>query len=436
MARVLQAYQFALNPTPRQQGSLASHAGAARFSYNWGLELVTTRLDQRKAGEDVQVPWTLAELRWEWNRAKHHVAPWWAENSKEAYSSGLDALARALKNWSDSRGGRRQGRPVGFPRRKNKRRARVACRFTTGAIRVLPDRKHIQLPRIGVVKTHESTRKLARRLEQGTARILAATISRRADRWFVSFTVEVQRAIPSSNGKRAVVGVDLGVRQLAVLSTGTVIPNPHALEGSLRRLRRLNRKLARRTPGSRRRHQTRRRLARVHARAANIRRDTLHKLTTSLATQHGTVVVEDLHVAGLLCNRRLAYAIADTGMAELRRQLAYKTIWYGCRLVVADRFYPSSKMCSACGWVKAKLTLAERTFCCEACGLVMDRDLNAARNLAKLVESVAQSGWETQTARGADRKSQPAGQVAMKREAGTGSFPGKTGTVQPQGRTA
>ena len=154
------------------------------------------------------MPWTLPELRREWNRAKHQVAPWWAENSKEAYNSGLDALARALKNWSYSRSGLRKGRSVGFPRRKKKRRARVACRFTTGAIRVLSDRKHVQLPRIGVVKTHESTRKLARRLEQGTARILVATISRQADRWYVSFTVEVERHIRGSNGKSTVVGVD------------------------------------------------------------------------------------------------------------------------------------------------------------------------------------------------------------------------------------
>ena len=397
MATVLQAYQFALDPTPRQQGSLASHTGAARFAYNWGLELVTSRLDQRRAGQDVQVPWTLPALRWEWNRAKQEVAPWWAENSKEAYNSGLDALARALRNWSDSRHGRRKGRPMGFPRRKKKCHGRVGCRFTTGQIKVLPDRKHVQLPRIGVLKTHESTRKLARRLEHGSARILAATISRRADRWFVSLTVEVQRAIPASNGQPSIVGVDMGIRHLAVLSTGAVIPNPRALEGSLRKLRRLNRELARRTPGSRRRRRTRRRLARVHARAANLRRDALHKLTTSLATQHGTVVIEQLNVAGLLRNRRLARAIADTGMAELRRLLGYKATWYGTRLVVADRFYPSSKTCSGCGWVKAKLTLAERTFTCEACGLRMDRDLNAARNLARLVQSVAQSGWETPT---------------------------------------
>jgi putative transposase len=435
MATVLQAYQFALDPTPRQQGSLASHSGAALFAYNWGLELVTTRLDMRKAGEDVQVPWTLAELRREWNRAKQQIAPWWTENSKEAYNSGLDALARALKNWSDSRSGRRSGRPVGFPRRKKKRCARVGCRFTTGTIRVLADRRHVQLPRIGVVKSHESTRKLARRLEQGTARILAATISRTADRWFVSFTCEVQRHVPATNGRQTVVGVDIGVRHLAVLSTGQTIPNPRALEHSLQRLGRLNRRLARHAPQSKRRNQTRRRLARVHARVARIRRDAVHKLTTSLATQHGTVVVEDLHVAGMVRNRRLARAISDTGMAELRRQLAYKSTWYGCRLVVADPFFPSSKTCSGCGWVKAKLTLAERSFRCEACGLVVDRDLNAARNLARLVQSVAQSGWETRNARGADQKPQLAGQVATKREAGTRFCPGETGTVQPQGWT-
>jgi putative transposase len=436
MATVLQAYQFALDATPRTRRSLASHTGASLFAYNWGLGLVTTRLAQRQAGQEVRVPWTLPELRREWNRAKQQVAPWWQQNSKEAYNSGLDALARALRNWSESRNGQRKGRPVGFPRRKKKRRARVACRFTTGAIRVLPDRKHVQLPRIGVVKTYESTRKLARRLEQGTARILTATISRRADRWFVSFTVEVQRTIPAGNGKSSVVGVDVGIGHLAVLSTGATIPNPRVLEHSLRKLRRLNRELARRKPGSRRSTRTWRRLARVHARAANLRRDALHQLTTSLATQHGTVVVEDLHVAGMVRNRRLARAIADTGMAELRRLLGYKTRWYGCRLVVADRFFPSSKMCSGCGWVKAKLPLAKRTFCCESCGLRMDRDLNAARNLAKLVESVAQGGWETRNARGVDVRPGLAGLTATKREAGTEHRSGKTGIVQPQGWTA
>jgi putative transposase len=425
MATVIQAYRFALDLTPRQQRSLASHTGAARFTYNWGLQLVKTRLDQRQTDPGVMVPWTLYELQREWSRTRHQVAPWWPENSKEAYKSGLDGLARALKNWSGSRTGRRKGRPMGFPRPKKKGRARDACRFTTGPLKVLPDRKHVQLPRIGVLKTHESTRKLARRLEQGTARIVAATISRQADRWFVSFTVEVQRHTPDSNNKRTVVGVDAGIRHLAVLSTGVAIANPRALEHQLCKLRRLNRQLARCTPGSKRRKQTRWQLARVHARAANVRQDALHKLTTTLATEHGTIVVEHLNVAGMVRNRRLARFLSDAGMAELRRQCAYKTAWYGSRLVVADRFYPSSKTCSACGWVKAKLTLAERTFSCETCRLRVDRDLNAAHNLAKLAQHVAQSGWETQNARGADQKTQPGGQAAMKREPSSpGSHPG------------
>ena len=148
MPAVTQAYRFALDPTPSQQRTLASHAGAARFADNWGLHLVQERLEQRRLHSTAQVPWTLPDLRREWNQAKRQVAPWWAENSKEAYSSGLDGLARALTNWSDSRIGRRKGRQVGFPRFKKKGRARDACRFTTGAIKVLADRKHVQLPRI------------------------------------------------------------------------------------------------------------------------------------------------------------------------------------------------------------------------------------------------------------------------------------------------
>jgi len=153
MATVTQAYQFALDPTPRQRRALASHCGAARVAYNWGLQLVEARLQQRRAGKNVDLPWTLFQLQWEWNRAKQQVAPWWAENSKEAYKSGLDGLARALKNWTDSRAGRLKGRPVRFPHKKRKGRSRDACRFTTGAIKVLDDRTHIQLPRIGILKT-------------------------------------------------------------------------------------------------------------------------------------------------------------------------------------------------------------------------------------------------------------------------------------------
>ncbi len=403
---VHQAYRFALDPTPRQQGALASHTGAARFAHNWGLGLVKQRLDARAAGQDVEVPWTLAALRREWNRAKHEVAPWWPANSKEAYSSGLHALAWGLKSWADAKAGRRAGATTGFPRPKRKGRSRDACRFTTGAIRVEADRHHVTLPRLGRIRTHESTRKLARRLERGTARILAATISRQAGRWFCSFTCQVQRADRRPRRPDATVGVDVGVRRLAVLSGGEQVANPRPLAQALRRLRRRSRQLARRhgpqAPDGMRRtpsagwRSAHRELARLHARVANLRGEALHQLTTRLAAEYGTVVVERLNVAGMVRNRRLARAIADSGMGQVRRLLAYKCRWRGGRLVEADLFFPSSKTCSGCGMVKAKLSLADRVFRCQACGLELDRDENAARNLAALVETVvAGSGSET-----------------------------------------
>jgi putative transposase len=399
---VHQAYRFALDPTPRQQGALASHVGAARFAYNWGLELVKRRLDERATGQDVEVPWTLPALRREWNRSKAAVAPWWVDNSKEAYSSGLDALARGLRNWTDSRKGRRAGGRVGFPRRKRKGRGRQACRFSTGTIRVEADRHHVTLPRLGHLKTHESTSKLARRLEQGTARILAATISQQGGRWFVSFTCQVQRGQRRPRQPAARIGVDVGVRHLAVLSNGKQVANPRPLAGALRRMRRTSRQLARqrgpRAPDGTLRspsvswRKTQHRLARHHARVANLRAEALHQLTSGLAAEYGMVVVERLNVAGMVRNGRLAGAIADSGMGQVRRLLSYKCQWAGGRLVEAGTFFASSKTCSGCGMVKAKLSLAERTFRCQACGLVIDRDVNAARNLAALV---AGSGPET-----------------------------------------
>jgi putative transposase len=447
-ATVHQAYRFALDPTPRQQAALASHVGGARFAFNWGLALVKERLDARAAGQQVAVPWTLSALRREWNRAKDQVAPWWMENSKEAYSSGLDALGRGLRNWAESKAGRRAGATVGFPRFRNKGRGRQACRFTTGTIRVSPDRHHVQLPRLGRIKTHESTRKLARHLERGSGRILAATITRTADRWYVAFTCQLTRHLPTSNRQRSRVGVDVGIRHLAVLSTGELVDNPRPLERVQRTRRRLQRRwsrqqrarkaAARARPG-RRQEQTRRRIARVEARAANLRRDALHQLTSRLAREHGTVVVERLNVAGMVRNRRLARAIADSGMGQIRRLLAYKTAWAGARLVEADRFYPSSKTCSRCGVAKAKLPLSQRVFSCEVCGLELDRDRNAARNLARLaehVEDVAGSGPETRNARGADVRPGLAGLTAAKREAGTRGHLGETGTVGAQAPAA
>src|SRR5215472_15721870 len=209
----------------------------------------------------------------------------------------------------------------------------------------------------------------------------------------------------------AVIGVDLGIRNLAVLSSGERVANPRHLNTAQRKLRSASRTASRRRGPDRRSgqraslrwHRARVRLARLHARVAHLRRDGVHKLTTRLAATYGTVVVEDLNVSGMLANHRLARHIADVSFAEIRRQLSYKTTWKGGRLIAADRWFPSSKTCSACQVVKPKLPLAIHTFTCEHCGLVADRDLNAALNLKHYV---AQSGWETENGRGADRKTE------------------------------
>jgi len=221
-------------------------------------------------------------------------------------------------------------------------------------------------------------------------------VSFRHGRWFVSFSVRITRDGPPPVHPGMVVGVDLGVKSLAVLSTGEVIANPKHLEAAQRRLRRLGRQATRRHGPDRRTrqqpsnrwHRTQTRIAQLHTAVANARRDGLHNLSTRLMRTFGTIVIEDLHVAGMLCNRRLARHIAGVGMAEFRRQIQYKAGWAGVRVHVADRWFPSSKTCSGCGAVKAKLRLSERTYTCDCCGLVIDRDLNAARNLAALVSEV------------------------------------------------
>ncbi|AGZ44247.1 transposase, IS891/IS1136/IS1341 [Actinoplanes friuliensis DSM 7358] len=393
-------------------------------------------MDQRTAESSYGVPgelltpplsWSLAGLRKAWNQAKPQVAPWWPEVSKEAFNTGLDALARGLKNWAGSRTGTRAGRPVGFPRFKSRRRTTPSVRFTTGSIRVEPDRMHVVLPRLGRLKLHESARKLARRLDLGTARIMSATVRRDRGRWHVSFTVEVERAEHIPARPASVVGVDVGIKTLAVLSTGELIDNPRHLVAAQQRMRSLARALSRKTGPDRRTgrrpskrwEQAAARLGGAHTRVSNLRRDGLHKLTTRLTREHHTIVVEDLNVTGMLRNRRLARHIADAGFAEIRRQLAYKTGWNGGRLLIADRWYASSKTCSACGTVKAKLALSEREYHCQACGLIIDRDRNAALNLAALAAQFDTAGSGPVAGRGADQKPRTRGQVATKRQPGT-----------------
>ena len=375
---VLQAFRYELDPNTGQSRALASHAGAARFAYNWGLDLCRACLD---AKESLPGEMILHRL---WNRWKGDNAPWWAEVSKCAPQEALRDLDRAFRNFWRGWKGRK---PVGFPRFRKKGRD---DRFRlTGAVQVLP--RAVVLPRLGSIRTKEATAKFC-------GRILSATVKREADRWYVSLAVERERPDPAPV-QGPVVGVDLGLDCFAALSDGTRVRAPKPLARNLRRLRHRSRAHSRKRRGSANRRKSALVLARLHRRIRNQRLDFLHKLTTDMARTKSVIVVEDLAVAGMVRNRRLARSIADAGWSEFRRMLAYKTIWYGSRLVVGPRFHPSSKTCSACGSVKPGLPLAERVFHCEICGLVLDRDLNAALNLARLV---AGSSPETQNACGAD----------------------------------
>lgn len=439
---VVQAYQFALDPTAAQLDVLFSHAGGRNFAYNTMLAAVKANLDQRKAertygldgdGLTPSLGWSMPSLRREWNRRKHTLAvredgtPWWDQNSKEAYSSACQALAAALANWDASRKGTRKGPRMGFPRFKSKRRAAKKFTFTTGTIRVEADRKHVTLPRLGRIKTHESTRKLARRIEAGSARITRATVRLERGRWLVSFTCFVRREVTRPAHVRQgvpVVGVDVGVKDLIVLASpdGREIERlaaPKELRQAQRAVRALQRKAARQhgpwDAAAKRKQEpsagwgrTQREIARAHARVANLRTDRLHKLTTRLTQTHRVLGVETLAVKNMMAKggsrkRGLNRSIADASLGSLLRMLDYKATWYGSSIVKAARWHPSSKTCSGCGSVKTKLALSERTYTCTDCGLVIDRDTNAAVNIARLAlrGTDPSAGFDTG---GADRK--------------------------------
>lgn len=372
---------------------MASHAGAARFAYNAGLAHVKEALDSGEPPE-----WShYGLLRW-WNANKDALAVnrdtgvvWWSQNSKESYSMGLRDLAQGFSNWSKSRKGQRKGKRVGFPRFKSKNTTMRFAYSTGFTAPKASDPYGLKLPRIGRVHCMEN----AYRLVNG-ARFIRITVSRRAGCWYASLTVE-REPVAKPAPKGGVVGVDLGVKNLATLSDGTVIPNPRALGASLKTLRKAQQALSRKVKGSVRREKARERVVRLHARVADVRADAINKATTMIAETYSVVCVEDLNVAGMVKNRHLAKSIMDAAFGEFRRQLEYKTTRSGARLHVVDRWYRSSKTCSRCGSVKAKLSLAERTYKCDSCGLAIDRDLNAAINIC-----VAGSAPETLNARGED----------------------------------
>ncbi|MFX1319716.1 MAG: RNA-guided endonuclease InsQ/TnpB family protein [Promethearchaeota archaeon] len=354
-------YKYELKPNNRQKTLLAKFVGCARFAYNWGLEQRITLLQTQKGRER----FTNAIRQYhELVQLKRTEFTWLNEVSKWVPQEALRDLEKAFKNYWR---GKKNGKNVGFPKFKRKGYHDSFRLYAT--IRVY--RKTVQLPRLGQIRLKETP--------QIKGRILFATVSRKADRWFVSFNVEQVRS-ETLSVTGPTIGVDLGI-VLATLSNGIVFENPRALSRRLRKLRRLSKQFSRKRRGSQNRQKAVIRLARLHWHISNIRKDSLHKVTSYLAKNHSQTVIEDLRVYEMLKNKPLSFFLADVSLSEFRRQLEYKTKWYGTELIVAPHFFPSSKRCSRCGNIKKTLLLSERLYNCEFCGLTLDRDLNAANNL-------------------------------------------------------
>jgi IS605 OrfB family transposase len=441
--QITRGYRTELDLNNKQITDCKKHAGSARYAYNWGLK--RKQEVYQTTGKRISA----MELHRELNQLKQRELPWMYEVSKCAPQEALRDLDVAFTNFFRQvqlkKEGKWKGLP-GYPTFKTKRKGFGSFRLT-GSIHVYE--QTIDLPRLGRLRLKECGY-----VPTSGVNVLSATVSEEAGRWFVSVQVEEEVPDPPA-GMSEPIGVDVGIKRLAQCSDGRVVENPKALRAEITRIKRLHRRLSRKTKGSKNRAKARMKLARKYARVAHIRRDALHKATSLLtraalspeerairnaeiaaslpepkakvkprkgkkmqpaempslpkqvarkitkqqikqrlrqptpANAHVRpvlVVLEDLNVDGMKRNRKLALSISDVSLGEFRRQIRYKTSWQGETLLLADRWFPSTKMCSRCGNVKEEMDLSERIYICEnpTCGLVIDRDVNAALNLAAL----------------------------------------------------
>lgn len=350
-------HKIRLDPTYRQRRYFARAAGTSRFVYNWGLA------QWNEAYEAGQKP-TASVLKRRFNSLYRKQFPWVAEVHRDCHSQPFADLQKAFGNFFEQRA----DRPCFKSRNRDRRSFYVANDKLSLAGRT------VRLPVLGRVRMQEELR------FQG--KVLSARVVEECDEWFICVTVELPGAQRPRTGYSPV-GVDLGIKHLATLSTGEQVDNPRPLQRAQRKLARAQRCLSRRQRGSCNRQKQKLVVAKIHRRIRNIRQDGLHKLTTRLAKNHGVVVIEDLSPSNMMKNHKLARSISDVGFGLFRQLLTYKSQLYGTLVVTADRFFPSSKLCSNCGLVRDELSLAARTYEC-ACGLRIDRDLNAAINLVRL----------------------------------------------------
>lgn len=355
------AHKIKLDPTSEQETYFRKAAGTARFTFNWGL---AQWQDQYKDGQKPSA----YGLKKQFNVIKKQAFPWVSDVTKCAPEGAFVNLGKAFTNFFAGR--------ARYPRFK-KRGVHDSFSLSNDQFRLRETA--IKIPKLGWVKMTETLR--------FSGKILSAVVSRVADMWFVSIGVDAENPCePCEN--QATVGVDVGIKTLATLSTGEVVENPKALRTYERRLKRLQRKLSKKTKGSKNRDKLKMRIARMHYRIRCLRQDVTHKLTTSLTQRFKVITVEDLNVAGMLKNHKLAKSISDANFSEIFRQLGYKSKLRENVLQQADRFYASSQLCSECGEKHPNLTLAVRIFECPSCGMVKDRDVNAACNLNNVGKAI------------------------------------------------
>jgi len=358
---MIKAHKIRLHPTTEQATYFARAAGTARYAFNWAL---AEWKRQYEAGEKPSA----LKLRTQFHALRKQQLPWTYDVTKCAIEGAFMDVAAAFKNFFE---GHKAGRKMGYPQFKSKKRSRQSFylandKFTVGD-------HWIAVPKLGWVNMAEKLR--------FSGKILSARISKSASWWFVSITVEMPDEVPLN--PHPPVGIDVGLNRLATLSDGRRFENQKPLVHQLKKLRRLNKELARRTKGGKNWLKTKEKLGRLHYEIACIRLDWLHKLTTEIAKTSGIVAVEDLHVKGLIRNRCLSRSFSDAAVGKLLDVLASKVPKGGGMLLKVDRFFPSSQLCHCCGARKEGLTLADRLFVCPNpdCGYVGDRDENAASNI-------------------------------------------------------
>lgn len=368
--KILRAYKTRLSPNETQKRLFVQYAGAARFVFNWAL---ADRIEKYQAG----TPTNYYEQKKRFNAIKREQYPWITEIPYIIQESAFRNLDAAYQNFFRRV---KQGAEPGFPKFKSKHKGLGSFTFRAS---VHIERKRIKLPVVGWVKLAESGY-----LPTEGVKIMKATVSERAGYWLVSLLVEMDVPEPQP-AMGATLGIDVGLKSLAVCSDGTTFENPHVLGKYEKKLKRLQRELSRRTKGGKNRQKTKLKLARLHYKIACIRKTTLHEVSryVTVKSKPGVVVMENLNVKGMMQNKNLGRALSDASLAELKRQIQYKAYWNGITFIEADTWYPSSKTCSACGSKKDVLNLSERIYKCQVCGAIIDRDLNAAINLASLASS-------------------------------------------------